>query len=252
MKISAQKGDYDIRCDLLVVGMFEQEMNDRIKKIDARINGEITAAVKKKEFTGENGQLKLIPTLGKLSPEKILIVGLGKKAECTKENLRRASGASIRVALSLNARKCATMLHEMECKDDNEETSRITAVVEGSVLGLYRFNQYKTDKKEQEKQVDELIILTNNNKAGEAMQKAETICTSTLHVRDIVNTPANIVTPRWLAEDALKLKKHGVKVKVFEKDETDRITAVVEGSVLGLYRFNQYKTDKKEQEKQVD
>ena len=232
MKIIAQKKDNE-KCDILVVGMFEQEV-DNIKKIDEKLNGEIAAAIKRKEFTGETGQLKSISTLGKLPAEKFLVIGLGKKADYTKENIRRAAGAAIRVALSLNARKCMTLLHESECKNVSE-TERIAAVVEGSVLGLYKFNQYKTDKKEQEKQVDEFVILTNNSEASEAIHKAETVCTSTLHVRDIVNTPANIATPRYLAEEALKLKKFGVKVKVYEKDELQKMgfnafMAVAQGS----------------------
>ncbi|HLC75199.1 MAG TPA: leucyl aminopeptidase [Candidatus Nanoarchaeia archaeon] len=238
MKIRAEKGDIEkVQCDLLIVGMFDSESNRFTTKLDERLNSELAAAMKRKEFTGEAGQLKMIASLGKLPAQKVLVVGLGKKADYKIENLRRAAASAIRVAQSANARKTITALHHLEC-EKADEAERITALLEGSLLGSYQFNQFKTDDKEKEKRVDDLIVLTDQPPAAEkAIKKAEIICTAALHVRDMVNLPSNIVTPSWLADEAAKLKKLGVKVTVYGKEELKKMNfnallAVSQGSVL--------------------
>src|SRR3989344_8097069 len=76
MNIRTEKDD-KVSCDLLVVGMFENEPNSHTKAIDTALNNEVTSTIKRKEFVGENGQLKMISTLGKLPSHKVLLVGLG-------------------------------------------------------------------------------------------------------------------------------------------------------------------------------
>jgi len=232
MNIRTEK-DEKAACDLLVVGMFENEPNAHTKMLDTELNNEFSNAVKRKEFTGETGQLKMISTLGKLPSHKVLLVGLGKKDDYKLETLRRASSAAIKVATASSAKKVITTLH-IPNTDHATEEQRITTIVEGSLLGSYQFNQYRTQDKEKEKKVDELIIATKLN-AEKVIKKAEIIAHSALHVRDIVNVPANIANPAWLADEAVKLKKHGVKVTVYGKEELKKmhfnaLLAVAQGS----------------------
>src|SRR3989344_6054462 len=213
MNIRTEK-DEKAACDLLVVGMFENEPNAHTKMLDTELNNEFSNAVKRKEFTGETGQLKMISTLGKLQSHKVLLVGIGKKDDYKLETLRRASSAAIKVATASSAKKVITTLH-IPNTDHATEEQRITTIVEGSLLGSYQFNQYRTQEK--------------------VIKKAEIIAHSALHVRDIVNVPANIANPAWLADEAVKLKKHGVKVTVYGREELKKmhfnaLLAVAQGS----------------------
>src|SRR3989344_1641750 len=122
MNVRAEKSDSP--CDLLVVGMFDHESNQWTTKIDEKVNNEISTAIKRKEFTGEFGQLKMFSTLGKFHAQKVLVVGLGKKAEYAIEQLRRASASAIRVAQSTNSRKTITTLNHLET-DHADELQRI-------------------------------------------------------------------------------------------------------------------------------
>ena len=233
MNIRTEKEE-KIQCDILVIGVFEKETNSHTKMIDDALNNEFSNSVKRKEFSGEANQLKMISTLGKLPAQKVLIVGLGKKEEYKLETLRRAAASAIKVAIASSAKKVVTALHE-PATDHASEEQRIATLVEGSLLGSYQFNQLKTQNKDKEKQVDELVIVTKAN-ADKIIKKSEILCNSISRVRDMVNLPGNLVTPTWLADEAVKLRKLGVKVTVYGKSDLHKmgfnaLLSVAQGSV---------------------
>ena len=221
MKFTAQKGDFDsIQCDVLIVGMFEGEENGFTKTVDDQLKHELATAIKNKDFVGETGQLKLVSTLGNLAAQKVLFVGMGKKSNYTLEQLRRAASSSLKVARDTGAKRIVTTLHLLDMK----ESEKVVALTEGMLLGNYRFSQFKLEEKKKEKNVEEVIVVAEDmENARKAIEKAEVLSTATLHVRDLVNMPPNIATPTYLADEALKLKKLGVKVNVYDKKELEKM-----------------------------
>ena len=218
MKVTAQKGDFEkMPCDVLVLGMFENEENTFTRKADALLKNELGKALKNKEFSGEAGQIKIVSTLGTMAAHKVLFVGLGKKKDYNLEQLRRAASASFKAARETCARRVVTTLHLCDAKEILHE--RVVALTEGMVLGNYRFSQFKEERKK-EKHVDEVIIVDGQK---ESIQRAEVIAAATMHVRDLVNMPPNIATPTYLADEALKLKMLGVKVTVYGKKELEKM-----------------------------
>ncbi|MGH7960297.1 MAG: leucyl aminopeptidase, partial [Candidatus Binatia bacterium] len=87
----------------------------------------------------------------------------------------------------------------------------LTAVIEGTSLSGYAFNKYKSDKTEK----PAIATLTL---AGDGLQKtpaltkaldaAQKVIPGVLLVRDLVNEPASVSTPTYLAEQATRLS-HG-------------------------------------------
>src|ERR1043166_46170 len=72
-----------------------------------------------KEFSGAERQLCLLHTAGKLAPQRILLVGLGKRDKFTIETMRRAMGAVARKLLDSGIERAA-----VQVGSDAEESLR--------------------------------------------------------------------------------------------------------------------------------
>ena len=165
------------------------------------------------EFEGKSGQILVVP-----HPEAgaALLVGLGD--EVSFSSLRAVSGEAIRrvkteVAVSLLALA------------DIEGSTR--AVVEGSLLGAYRYTDYKTEADNEA--VKELIVV-----GGDPAEVSTAVITSraTSHARDWINTPAMDKSPAALADRVAQLA-NGLDLE-FEIWDENRIDAETLGAIQGV------------------
>ncbi len=99
------------------------------------------------------------------------------------------------------------------------------AIVEGALLGSYRFDRYKSEK--EPFRLEEFIIsleeyadkTLNPDPARRAVAEAEIIAEVTNHAKEIVNTPPEDMTPARLAEYAADMAKELENVTCFVGDE---------------------------------
>jgi leucyl aminopeptidase len=109
--------------------------------------------------------------------------------------------------------------------------------MEGSVLGLYRFEKYKTNNEENgKKEIREITMLVNSkNEVGEVSKGAFTgkvLAEAANFAKDMVNEPSNQMTPSVMAETAKLLANNfGLKCQVLDRDEMVRLGM---GSILGV------------------
>lgn len=109
----------------------------------------------------------------------------------------------------------------------------IDDLILGFETGKYRFNKYFTFAVEDKETKLEKInfIIDKPAKMDKALSLAESINFS----RDLVNEPANILTPENFAKIVTKFKKTGLKVEVLEQKELEKLgfnllLAVAQGS----------------------
>lgn len=236
MKINLEIGKpQNFKSDLIVIGLFEKESPE--KKLDEALDREISQLIKTEEFKGESGELKLITTLNKIPAKKILLIGLGKKKEFNLEKLRRAASASAKYIRDLNLKNFTTTLHSVVL--DRITLDKAKAVIEGTLLGLYQFTQFKTEK-EKIKQIELMTILDNSEKnrriINEAIKTSSIIAEAVNYTRDLVNMPAGIANPSYMVNEAKKIaRQNKLKIKVFSKKDLEKmgmncILAVGQGS----------------------
>jgi len=221
----------DVACDVLIAGLFEEELSASLKEIGEKTDNIVSFV--NKDFKGELKSRRSFPTNGKIPAKVVLMVGLGKKAEATLETLRNAAALALKAARDIyTGRIIVSALHDVDLPNYSvDERAQVT--VEGFVLGEYRFDKYKTVDIDKQKIVDKLIVL---NASDVAVNKGKVISGSTCLARDLINEPASNLTPEQLANEAKKLEKFGVKVTVFDKKEIEKLglhalLAVNRGSV---------------------
>ncbi|MBC8500189.1 MAG: leucyl aminopeptidase [DPANN group archaeon] len=223
MKINVKKDKSEnTKTEVLIIGHFEKEKFSH-PALDKKLKGRISKAIKEKKFEGEFKQLHSVSSLGLIAPEKILLVGLGKKKEFDLEKLRKISGFTAKVVRDGKVTSFATTLTEEDVKGRNIEEKSLT-IVEGILLGLYQFDRYKTEEKEKQPKVREVTLLTSDvKKSKTGVKKGEILANATNYVRDLVNMPACEATPTYIANEAKKIaKQHKIKIRIFGKKELEK------------------------------
>jgi len=208
--------------EAVILGAFEPNPDGILTELNKLLDKAVEPLIRKKEFTGELGQMKLINTLKKLPCENILLIGLGKRDEFDLERLRRVSGSAAKALRDDGIRTIATTLHNVPTKKATLR-EQAQATVEGAILGLYQFTKYKTLNKEKIKNVKSLTLLEADKATEEGSAAGKIIADAQCSVRDLVNEPAMTLTPEKLAEAALELKKLGVKVTVYDKKGIEKL-----------------------------
>ncbi len=185
---------------------------------DALTQNKITKSSKALDFTGRPGQsLLLTAPLGGVA-EELLLVGLGERQHSDiREALREAMGIAVATAKRRGLRTIAIDLSAKEFKADAAE-----AVATAAMLADYIFDKYKIQKLD--KQLSSIELVTADGRLAPAMRKAveraQTIVSGVTLARNLVNTPAQDMTPEHLAESALEIAKNSgglIKVKIFDR-----------------------------------
>ncbi len=223
--------------EVSVVSTFEGDaLSSSLKVIDKALGGAISEALKSKGFSGKLNQTLVMHTHGKLPAKRVLLVGLGKKAEFNLDCIRQAAASAAKAARELGIKRITTIAHSAGAnKTTHSEATQAT--VEGTLLGLYQYAKYKTEK-EDSKVVEELNIIENDEKKLEEMESAAKVAQALANaqnfVRDVTNSPGNEITPSALGEIAKKLaKEHKLKCTVLGRKEIEKLKM---GAFLGVAR----------------
>jgi leucyl aminopeptidase len=208
--------------EAVVLGVFEGSQDGILNELNKLLDKAVDHIIRKKEFLGESGQMKLINTLKRLPCEHVLLVGLGKRDEFDLEKLRRVSATASRALRDNGIKAAATTLHTVSAKRATYR-EQAQAVVEGAILGTYQFNKYKTMNREKIKEFKVLTLLEADRAVEEGAEAGKIIADAQSWVRDLVNEPAMTLTPEKLADAAAELKKLGVKVTVYDKKAIEKL-----------------------------
>jgi len=191
----------------------------------------LSAAMKAASFSGAGGQsLALFPR--KLPFRALILLGMGKRARLTQEEIRRAAARGRREAARLKASSLAVLLRT---GPDLSPAETASAVTEGIALSSYRYDTYITEKKNRGT-IRNVDLIVEDRRSIEtvraATRRAAIVCAGTSLARDLANAPANELYPETLARHARNLAKQpGCSVRVFDER---KIRSLKMGGLLGV------------------
>jgi leucyl aminopeptidase len=178
--------------------------------VDAAFNGALRDILVTLGATGKSDEVVKVPTMGRLPAGLVLAVGLGAptaNGSLSAEQVRRASGAAAR-ALAGTTRAASTL-----------STIDLQAAAEGTALGAYVFDAYKSDTGTRPvARVDLASPPDGSAKAQRATVKAAAVIAQAVrNARDLVNTPPNDLYPASFAERAAAMgRAAGIEVTVLD------------------------------------
>jgi leucyl aminopeptidase len=206
------------------------------ESIVAAFDGRLTGTLRLLGATGKLGEVSKLATLGTITAPLVIAVGLGGEpagAAPEPETLRRAVGAAIR-ALA-DQPKVALAL---PVPDDEDLPAAVRALVEGALLGTYRFDAYKT-KPARWPAVRSVAVHVPDAKdraARAQLPRATLAARAVTRARDWVNTAPNELRPPQFADQvAQAATEAGLAVEVLDERALRRggyggILAVGQGS----------------------
>lgn len=204
--------------DALILPLFEGDSVDLYAAIDRSTGGLIGKVLSSKEFTGKHCRHSLLHVRG-VAAERILLIGLGKETELTAERLRQSGGRAFQYLRSLGVQRVtlSTLLFGTTAAAfaaTGAKQQPALYLLEGGLLGLYRFRRYKK-KSDDDKEIKTVTVLSSD--AALPVKRVETIAEAVNRARDLVNTPANDLTPSLLAARARELAARGLKMSVLDE-----------------------------------
>ena len=224
--------------DALVLECYagEDRLEPEVRRVDAALGGLLALALRDQRFDGRVGEVADLHTGGRLPAKRVLVAGLGPRAECTAEVLRRAAASAARRARDLGTASLALPVLGTRAPRLGL-VARAQATGEGVLLGLYRFDRYK-EKRNGDRTVTTLTLLIPTARdrapAREGVRRAELTAEATCYARDLINEPANSVTATALAEAARAIaKESGLRVRILDRAACERMGM---GAFLGVNR----------------
>jgi len=145
---------------------------------------------------GEGSVVRVAPRDGRAT---VLVVGLGPRARCGTETLRRAAGSAARATQDVTA-LATDLLHVPLDGGPDADAGPETiacAVAEGLVLGAYRFDTYRT--KPAPRRLVRAVLVGAEAAHERGVQRARVTAAAVTWVRDLVNTPPKDKRPVALA-----------------------------------------------------
>ncbi|MBE0528195.1 MAG: leucyl aminopeptidase, partial [Thermoleophilia bacterium] len=230
MKIHVRKGTLaEAATEAAVVVHFEGDTSlggVAATKLDESTGGLIGEIITRGDFTGRLNEVVVIYPRENLPAKRLAVVGLGKRADFSLERLR---GAFSKAAQQIRNLKVSEFSTSIDFGMANLPLGQTTeAVVEGIILGLYRFTRFRTIDREEILDMSALTIMEEQDGAVEiirtAAKTAGIISDAVLFARDIVSAPANEMTPTRLANEAMEgARERNIKCTILEEGEIRKI-----------------------------
>jgi leucyl aminopeptidase len=186
---------------------------------DEAIKSAASAALASGEFKAGANETLLLHAPAGLAAKRLLIVGLGKQAKATAQNVRNAAGTAVRFTKPRAIRDLVFALPEAEFLPPGP---CIRASVEGALIGDLDPDTYRSDRKDLS--VQSFTVAAPETSDHDALKAAFAegviIGESQNFTRALVNEPGNKLTPTILGHRAAAMAQEvGLKWNVYSTDK---------------------------------
>ena len=225
MKIRFSDADIQqTKVPVLVIGAFKdvKKPEGALKKLDEASGGWIARVLSSGDFKGKKGEVLVQQTFDALPCDRVMLLGLGEPEKWSVEQWRRSIGIAAKKCRALGVKQFGVGL-ELPSESAVTEDDLVSGAVEGALLALYRFLPYKTENNDNNSEIEEMVLVPKEGKAGDSMRKlareAEIVAGAANWARDLISHPSNNMTPTLLADAAAQTaEEQGIRCTVYDKE----------------------------------
>jgi leucyl aminopeptidase len=182
------------------------------------------------QFKGKSGAALDILAPEGLKVSRLIVIGVGKVSALKMNDFLKFGGVAAGKLQPGNG----TMTIMAELPDGDMSGEQVIAVASGLRLRAYKFDRYKTRKKEGEEgalRADVSLAVADVAAAKKTFAPAGYVVDGVIMARDLVNEPPNVLHPPEFARRATQLRKLGVKVEVLDVGAMQKLGM---GALLGV------------------
>jgi leucyl aminopeptidase len=202
----------EVNTDLLFVPLSSDETTVKLASLQRKLR--LRGDAVRKDFEGKRDQIVLFYRDGK-GPRRVALVGLGESSGL--EEIRRAASNAAQRCSDLESGDAAWLVGDADLAPE-----RIEAIVEGFILGAYRFDKYRTSDTPARslKQLSLIVPAANVKAVRIAAKSAQEIAEATCFARDLVNLSPQDKTATDLARFAAEsAERYGYEATVWGLEE---------------------------------
>ena len=209
-----------VATDVMILPVFEDQMGKQraLRSLNRVEGGVFDACCRNGGFEGKDGQLIVWPCT-ESKAKRVAFIGLGVKADCTAEALRRGLAKAVDT-VAASAKNAVFWMEDLKLSKKNA-ASMAQAAVEGVGLVLYSFDQFKDAAPKSFK-----AFSLGVSESGPATlvrrgaRLADSVMSGVEAARDVGNLPGNHGRPRMIARRAKALgRKVGFTTRVYGKKQ---------------------------------
>jgi leucyl aminopeptidase len=213
-----------VPADALVLPVFtDGDVSDDVVKVDKPLGGVIKDMWRNGEIRGREDEFAAIPAHG-MRAKRVYIVGLGKPANRSAATIARYAGLAVRAAQRRGVKSLAFIMPQL-AGVDRADVGELFA--EGALMATFDTAPYRTKREIPRTEVTSVTLLAPRSDVGaiSAGVKRGTVLGKAANItREMVNLPANDMTPTDLAERAKAVgKEFGLKVTVLDRPEMKKL-----------------------------
>lgn len=226
-----------IKDNALLIGFFKDKLKlaGDLKRLDDEYGNVISDYIKSNSFKAEKGDAKSI--FSNKDIKNIVLLGLGEEEKYNLEALSNTI-ADVSKRLRDNSAETFSIFLDLFNNGNFKDEDVVEKTVLGSLMGLYKFAEFKTKDKDKIKYIKQITIITNSGKNFQnELKYASAVAEAVNKTRDFVNTPPNVATPEYIANYAKELaRKSGLKCAIFDDKQIEKMKmgcffAVGKGSI---------------------
>ncbi len=215
-----------LQIDALAVVCFESDENP--SPLLSAQSGWLQEILISGEFSGKLYETAMLHRPQGAAAKRLVVIGGGKRATFSAVEARRVAGSLIRTLKNKGVRTVALALNQAD-------GATISAIAEGAILGSWEADKYKSDPKKKEKRIDAFALCVSGNVSPEiqsAFEQGRIVGEAQNLARDLVNEPANRLTPADLVSAAREMAaSYGLECEVLD---TAAMTKLGMGALLGV------------------
>ncbi|WP_072280224.1 leucyl aminopeptidase [Alkalithermobacter thermoalcaliphilus] len=207
-------------CDTVILAYLDT-LEGLFEGVDEDVLNSIDYLIKSKQFKGEYKEIKVITLYLDNNLKNIILLGLGDKETLTGQRVRGAVARAVKECEKLCSKNIQFILDNMS---DDFVKKYINYICEGIILSVYKFEKYKTSKRETN--IDSICIncKVNKEEINHLVNEANILASATNLCRDLVNEPANKLTPIDLANKVVEIgKESNFLVEIYDEKQIENL-----------------------------
>jgi leucyl aminopeptidase len=191
----------------------------------------VARAARAEGFKGKAGKLLEVVAPAGLKAERLIVLGTGRRKDLKPTSFLKFGGA-VMGKVPATAKTVHVLLELSDGKVSGADAADFAL---GIKLRAYRFDRYKTkrkdDDKDQASKANITIACADPSGARAAWAKRTAVGDGVLFARDLINEPPNVLYPVEFARRAAGLKKLGVAVEELDVRAMQKLGM---GALLGV------------------